>query len=314
MRQKIIPCIWLESRAREAAAWYTGIFPESACEYEAVLPDTPGGEAVILTVNLWGSRIQLLEAGPMFERNPSFSYMVACATCEQAEQLWQALSDGGRAQVRMPFDRYPFCEKYGWLTDRFGISWQVMHDGGQAVQRITPALLFTDEIGGQAEEAMNSYCALLRQRGIDAGGMEGHLQYTAPAQAVGKAGLLATGRFRLAGREIMVMDSAVMDSTVKHEFTFNPMQSFIIYCTDQAEVDYFWRNLSADAASEQCGWLKDRFGVSWQIIPEVMEDMMANGSREQIARLVQSFVSMKKLDIAEMEAAYRGEINIGEII
>ncbi len=92
-----------------------------------------------------------------------------------------------------------------------------------------------------------------------------------------------------------------------HEFGFNEGISLIINCDTQEEIDYYWEKLSAVPASEQCGWLKDKYGVSWQVSPTVMNEMMAQGTQEQIDRMTQAFLPMKKLDIAKIKDAFDGK-------
>ena len=89
-------------------------------------------------------------------------------------------------------------------------------------------------------------------------------------------------------------------------FKFNESISFIVYCETQDEIDGYWEKLSAVPESEQCGWLKDKYGLSWQIVPARMDEMMRRGTEDQIARLTQAFLPMKKLDIEALEAAYKG--------
>ena len=89
-------------------------------------------------------------------------------------------------------------------------------------------------------------------------------------------------------------------------FKFNESISFIVHCEDQDEVDYYWEKLSAVPESEQCGWLKDKFGLSWQIVPTAMDRMLGDKDPERVARVTQAFLPMKKLDIATLERAYRG--------
>ncbi len=89
-------------------------------------------------------------------------------------------------------------------------------------------------------------------------------------------------------------------------FKFNESISFIVRCETQDEIDRYWAKLSADPAAEQCGWLKDKYGLSWQIVPTRMDEMLAGGTDEQIARVTQAFLPMKKLNIAEIERAYAG--------
>jgi predicted 3-demethylubiquinone-9 3-methyltransferase (glyoxalase superfamily) len=95
-----------------------------------------------------------------------------------------------------------------------------------------------------------------------------------------------------------------MDSAREHNFAFNEAISLIVKCETQAEIDYYWEKLSAVPEAEQCGWCKDQFGVSWQITPTIMDEMMQSGTEEQIARLTQAFLPMKKFDIAALQKAF----------
>ena len=97
---------------------------------------------------------------------------------------------------------------------------------------------------------------------------------------------------------------AAMDSAREHEFAFNEAISFLIPYETQEEIDYYWGKLSADPKAEQCGWLKDKYGLSWQVWPTAMGEMMAKGTPEQIARVTRAFLQMKKFDIAALKRAY----------
>ena len=105
--------------------------------------------------------------------------------------------------------------------------------------------------------------------------------------------------FKLSGQPFMAISAGPL-------FKFNESISFIVSCETQKEIDYFWRKLSAVPGAEQCGWLKDKYGLSWQIVPTAMDTMMRKGTEEQIARLTQAFLPMKKLDIAALQKAYKG--------
>ena len=107
--------------------------------------------------------------------------------------------------------------------------------------------------------------------------------------------------FTLAGQ-----DFAAMDSAAEHKFAFNEAISFIVNCATQAEIDHYWDKLSADPAAEQCGWLKDRFGVSWQVVPAGLDAMLGNADPARAARVTQAVLGMKKLDLAALQAAYEG--------
>lgn len=103
--------------------------------------------------------------------------------------------------------------------------------------------------------------------------------------------------FELSGEPFMAISAGPL-------FKFNESISFIVYCDTQEQIDYYWNKLSAFPEAEQCGWLKDKYGLSWQITPADMDEMMCRGSKEQIARVTQAFLQMKKFDIAELRKAY----------
>jgi predicted 3-demethylubiquinone-9 3-methyltransferase (glyoxalase superfamily) len=294
--QKIIPHIWFETQAREAALWYTGIFKNSKILAEVTLPDTPSGTAHSVMLQLMGQEFQFLSAGPLAERNPSFSYMVACATSQEVNELWDKLIPGGKAL--MPLDAYPFCESYGWLQDQFGMSWQIMHDGGQKVQELTPCLLFTQKACGRAEEAMQFYIKMIGDGEL----LPGHIDRYKAGEGPDKEGTLKYARFRLGQQQFVFMDSAM-----SHAFTFNEMQSLMLYVETQEEVDRYSDALSAVTEAEQCGWVKDRFGISWQIVPTRMDEMLIQGTPEQIRRVTQAFLPMKRLNVVALEKAFAGK-------
>jgi predicted 3-demethylubiquinone-9 3-methyltransferase (glyoxalase superfamily) len=104
----------------------------------------------------------------------------------------------------------------------------------------------------------------------------------------------------LLGQEFTIMSAGPL-------FKFTEAVSFVISCEDQAEVDYYWDKLSADPKSEQCGWLKDKYGLSWQVVPKDWSRLLKQATPEQAARLTQAMLKMKKFDIAALEAAYQGK-------
>lgn len=105
--------------------------------------------------------------------------------------------------------------------------------------------------------------------------------------------------FELSGEPFMAISAGPL-------FKFNESISFIVYCETQEQIDYYWNKLSADPKAEVCGWLKDKYGLSWQISPADLDEMMQKGTKEQIARVTQAFLKMKKYDIAELQKAYEG--------
>lgn len=291
--QSIIPCIWFDGDVEAIAEWYVSTFPDSFVDYTTKLTDTPSGETTVVTVSLAGQFFQLLGAGPLKERNPSISYMVTFPTSEEVEALWNKLSEG--AEVLMPLDTYDFSERYGWLTDKYGVSWQIMHSGGMDIQTVTPCFLFVGDVFGRAEAAMNDWISIFPDSYV----LEDHMIRYEATDGPKLEGKLNYARFVLSGREFVTMDSAE-----NHQFAFNEMQSLIAFCETQAEIDDYWAKLSAVPEAEQCGWLQDRYGVSWQIVPWEMEEMLTTGTKEQLTRVTEAFLPMKKIDVQALRNVY----------
>ncbi len=106
-----------------------------------------------------------------------------------------------------------------------------------------------------------------------------------------------TVSFELAGQPFMAISAGPF-------FKFNEAVSFIVYCDTQEEIDYYWSHLTKEGEEGQCGWLKDKFGLSWQIVPSLMNEMMENGTQEQIANVTGAFLKMKKFDIVTLQQAF----------
>ena len=254
---------------------------------------TPSGTVEILKIRLAGLELMMMSAGPYFKFNPSVSFLVACDSAVEVDRLHAGLGCGNDL---MPLGDYSFSSRYAWVADRFGLSWQIMHMGDiPYTQRITPTLMFTGAQCGKAEEAMRAYADLLPPSSV------GTIMRWEAGDEPDKAGTVKHGTFTLGGQNF-----AAMDSAYEHGFFFNEAVSLMVHCDDQAELDRYWNALSAQPDAEQCGWLKDSYGLSWQVVPTAMDDMMAEGSPDAVARVTRSFLAMKKFDIAALERAYRG--------
>lgn len=299
--QKIVPNLWFDTQAAEAADFYVDAFPNSKITTKLTLKDTPSGDCDQLNFELDGYEIMAISAGPGFTVNPSISFMVNFdpsrdeAAREQLDDLWEKLIDGGEAL--MPLGDYPFSKRYGWVKDRFGVSWQLIltNPDGEPRPFIVPSMLFVNDACGKADEARQFYLEVFKNS------QEGTVARYPAGMEPDKEGSIMFSDFMLEGHWLVAMDSAQ-----QHDFNFNEALSLMVKCDDQAEIDYHWEKLSAVPESEQCGWLKDAYGVSWQIAPRIMDDMMRDGTPEQIARVTQAFLQMKKFDIAALEDAYRG--------
>lgn len=292
--QKIVTHLWFDKEALEAAEFYTNLFDHSSIDSVVTLNDTPSGSAESIVFTLAGQSFMSISAGPIFKLNPSVSLQVVCKTLAEVDHLWKQLSKGG--SIMMPLDAYPFSEKYGWTEDKYGLSWQIMYLPDQLIaQKITPTLLFTDKQYGKAKEAIEFYTSVFTNAAIDG------LSYYGETDEQGQGGKLMYGAFNLEGQNFVAMDSAVA-----HGFEFSEAISFLVNCDTQEEIDYYWEKLSFVPEAEQCGWLKDKFGFSWQISPTIMNDMMNTKNRVQLDRVTQAFLPMKKMNIAELKKAYEG--------
>lgn len=293
--QKITPFLWYDREAGEAARWYASVFGEGRVTQSTVMHDTPSGDVEVVSLELFGQAFTLMSAGPLFKFNPSVSFLVTCSTAAEVERIWAGLLPGGTPL--MPLDTYHFSPKYGWMQDRYGLSWQIMAAGEQPIrQRITPTLMFVGAVCGKAEDAIGFYTSVFH---------DAHLDYTfryGPDQAPEQEGTLAHAGFTLEGQAF-----AAMDSAQAHDFAFNEAISFVVNCETQEEIDYYWTRLSADPAAEQCGWLKDRYGLSWQIVPAELSAMLQDPDPQKVQRVQEAFMRMKKFDLAALRRAYAGE-------
>ena len=300
--QKLIPHLWFDTQAKEAAEFYTALFPDSEITNVNTLHDTPSGDTDLVNFRLWGHSFSAISAGPLFKFNPSISFMVNFDPSLDKEaktridQVWAKLIEGGMAL--MPLDKYPFSERYGWVQDKFGLSWQLILTNPEGEERpfIIPSLMFVGPLAGKAEEATDFYLSVFRN--AKRGALE---RYRAGMQPDVEGTVMFTD-LQLEGQWFVAMDSAQ-----QHDFAFNEAISLMVNCEDQGEIDYFWAKLSAVPEAEQCGWLKDKYGVSWQIVPILLDKMMASGTREQIDRVTQAFLPMKKFDVARLVEAYEGK-------
>ncbi|MDQ8051317.1 VOC family protein [Luteibacter sp.] len=294
----ITPHLWFDKQAREAAEFYCSVFPDSAIDYVTRLRNTPSGDCDVVAFTVQGQPFLAISAGPLFTFNPSVSFFVNFDPSRdpdaraKLDRLWEALGEGG--QALMPLDSYPFSDRYGWLQDRYGVSWQLIlkQAGSDPRPAIVPALMFTGDAYGQAEAAGAFY------RSVFDDSRAGQLVKYPAGMPQDREGTVMLSDFRLGETWFVTMDSGH-----PHGFGFNEAISFVVTCRDQAEIDRYWAQLSSVPEAEQCGWCKDRFGLSWQVTPQRMDEILQGGDPAVIDRVTQAFLPMHKLDLATIEAA-----------
>ncbi|TBL80993.1 VOC family protein [Paenibacillus thalictri] len=302
LTQLITPHLWFDKEAKEAAEFYCSVFPNSKITSTRTLNNTPSGNCDVVSFNVWDHPFMAISAGPYFKINPSISFTVHFDPSrepnakEKLDEVWNTLSLGGIAL--MPLDKYPFSEWYGWIQDKYGVSWQLIltNPEGEPRPTIVPSLLFVGDNCGKAEEAREFYLSVFQHT------QPGVLYRYGPGQEPNTEETVMFTDFMLENTWFTAMDSAL-----NHPFSFNEAVSFMVICETQEQIDYYWEKLSAIPEAEQCGWLKDKYGLSWQISPCILDEMMAKGTTEQRDRVAQVFLKMKKFDIAALHKASQGE-------
>jgi len=300
---KIVPHLWFDSQAEEAAKFYISLFKDSrilkTSRYGKAgfeIHHQPEGTLMTVDFELAGQEFIGLNGGPLFPFTPAVSFLIACKTKEEVEVLWERLSAGGTALMEL--GAYPFSEKYGWTRDRYGLSWQVMAMGNRKIaQKITPTLMFVGSVSGRTEEAIKYYTAIFRNAKI------GEIVRYGKGEEPDKEGTIRHASFQLEGQEF-----AAMDSAHPHDFTFNEAISLLVRCKNQSEIDYYWDKLTAggDPKAQICGWLKDKFGFSWQVTPAILGEMLQDRDQAKVERVTEAFLKMKKFDIAELKRTFEG--------
>jgi predicted 3-demethylubiquinone-9 3-methyltransferase (glyoxalase superfamily) len=299
MSQKIIPSLWFNGNAQEAVDLYVAAFPDSSIISKSHYPNTTeegladfqqdmAGKVLTIEFELAGYRFTAINADAEFKPNPSISFMLNFDPSqddqarEHLDELWNTLIEGGEAL--MPLDSYPHSEHYGWVKDKYCITWQLMltNPSGEPRPFIVPSFMFTNENSGRAEEAIHYYLSVFRDAKL------GNLVHYPEGSETDTTQSVMFADFQLEGQWF-----AAMDSGSAHDFGFNEGISLQIFCKDQAEIDAYYDELSKVPESEVCGWCKDQFGISWQVVPENMDQLL------QRPNGYANMMQMKKLVIAD---------------
>lgn len=280
MKNSIYPCLGISGKIAEASDFYIQTFGEGK-----ITQNTP----FVIQIELSGQKFMLLNEGPSSSPNPSISFMVVSESPEETEKYWNKLIDEGKAL--MPLDTYDWSPKYGWVEDKYGVSWQLF-TGSKAdtSHKFSPTLMFTGANAGKAAEAMDLYTQLFAHSNV-----EGLLKYS--KEDGENPDFVKHAQFKIKGATVMAMDSSAA-----HAFAFNDGVSLVVECETQEEIDKYWSQLTRNGGYEvACGWLTDPYGISWQIIPADIVKWVTDPERS--ARVMSVMMKMKKLVIADLENA-----------
>jgi predicted 3-demethylubiquinone-9 3-methyltransferase (glyoxalase superfamily) len=279
MKNTIYPCIWFDGTAKQAAEFYCSVF--NGCKITSENP-------LVVIFEIDGVKFMGLNGGPNFRPNATLSFYVTCETTTEIDSVWQKLMVKGKAM--MPLDKYAWSERYGWVEDQYGVSWQLtlgkVKDLGQ---KVVPALLFTGPQFGRGQEALNVYTQIFKDSKVN-------FVFPYDASDELQAGKIAHAQFTLLGQKFILMDSGHM-----HNMTFNEGLSLVIGCDTQEEIDYYWEKLSEGGGESQCGWLKDKFGFSWQIVPTMLGTLLSDAKRSE--KVMQVVLKSRKFNIKELMEA-----------
>ena len=294
--QKITPFLWFDDNAEEAVNLYTSIFENSKVEVvvrydeaSAAASGRPKGSVLTVSFQLDGQDFVALNGGPVFKFNESISLFVYCESDKKIETLYSKLSEHGN--INMPLDKYDWSPKYAWVKDRFGVSWQFTVEKINSSQKILPSLLFVNEKFTKVKEAVNYYVSIFP---------DSKIIFEAPNPKIENISeeTLAFAQFSLAGNLFNAMSGRG-----QHNFDFNEATSFAVYCETQKEIDHYWNKLSAVPQAEMCGWLKDKYGVSWQVVPTILSKLLSDKDGNKSQRVMKALLQMKKLNIEKLEIA-----------
>lgn len=281
MSQKMNPCIWANNNAKEMAEFYVSIFDDIIISHE---------NPSVVIVEISGQKIMLLNGGDHFKPNPSVSLHLNCDTETEVEKLSTSLLEGGFAL--MALGEYPWSKKYAWIQDKYSVNWQLYFTPQKQPQKLVPTLMFINKNAGKATEAMEFYTSV-----FPASKINNALHYDGKED---KEGFVQHAAFTLCNYTMYCMDSSY-----DHKFDFDEGVSIVVHCKDQEEIDNYWSALTSNGGQESmCGWLKDKYGLSWQIVPVNMDRFFT--SPETAKNVMDAVMKMKKLDIAEMEKAAQG--------
>ncbi len=245
---------------------------------------------MVNNIEVEGQTLMFLNGGPMFRPNLTLSLMMMCQSREEAESYYKALSENGK--VMMPLDSYPWSDCYAWVEDQYGISWQIYFTEEAYRQKFSPVMMFTGANNGKCKEAIDYYTNIFPDSTVG-----GIMEYTEGQGDT--AGNVAHARFVINDYVMMAMDSSH-----DHKAQFSEGTSITIMTRDQEETDYYWNRLTAEGEESRCGWLKDKYGFSWQIVPHRLIELTNTHEVEKARKAFGAMMKMNKIIIRDIEDAY----------
>ena len=280
MNKNMYPCIWFNNNAKEAVDFYSEVFDDVKITSE---------NPVVVLFEIGGAKFMALNGGDKFRPNAAVSYFVYCeGSDKKIEHLYAELLKDG--EVVMPLGKYDWSPKYAWVQDKFGISWQLDIDAINNPQKVVPTLLFTDGKSTRIQEAETYYTTLFKDS-------KSLVSYPFAEGSGMPEGTLLFSQVKLNG----LIFNFISGGNVQHGFDFTEGNSFVVECATQEEIDQYWRYFSKEGKESMCGWVQDKYGVWWQVVPAVLKDLMSTPGKAQ--KVTEAFLKMKKFDIETLKKA-----------
>lgn len=281
--QKISTWLWFNNEAEKVADYYTKIFKNGKITNVSYV-DPEKKRILAVKFTLGEDEFGTLNNNNDYAKmTPANSLTVNCETVEEINDLWEELTYGGN--VLTPLDEYSFAELYGWCTDKFGVSWQLFLN--EEPQRVIPHLFFTDEKYKNAQKAIDFYLDTFDNANVE---------------------LIEKGNDNELTWSYLSIDDFLItldDLPGPHDYEFSDAMSYAIKCEDQEEIDKLWNRLTSNGGSEMpCFWAKDKFGVSWQLIPKDFANWVTGPNGDKVTS---AMLKMTKPIIADLLKANQGK-------
>lgn len=278
MNHTIFPCIWFDKNAQEAAQFYTTVFEDAT-----ILSQNP----MVTIMHINGCQFMLLNGGNTYSPNPAISYYVYCGSEEMVQNIYAKITEKGK--ILMALDSYDWSPKYAWVEDEYGVNWQLDVNDSSSEQKIVPSIMLSNEQFLKTKEIQQFYTSTFVPSEV-------LLEANYPAgSSVPEDALLFT-QFRI---KDMLLNA--MSNSQPFEYSFTAGNSFVVECDFQEDIDFYWETLGENGSYQMCGWLTDSYGISWQIVPKILKQLMADENRAP--RVIEAFLDMQKFNIQKLKDA-----------
>lgn len=275
MINHLYPCIWFDNNAKEAVAFYQSVFRNT---------ELLGETSVVSTLAIEGTKFMFMNGGNDYQPGPAVSYFVYCGGDEEIERLYKTLSENGT--IMMPLGKYEWTSKYAFISDRFGVAWQLDIDPINSAQKIVPTFLFANNKMLQIKSAINFYSSVFPKSRV-------LLEAPYPENSNLPEHTVLFAQFKL--NDFLFNATS---SNRSHDFDFTRGNFFTIECETQEEIDHYWDKLGENGHYDSCGWLADQYSISWRIIPSILPQLMRDTDKAQ--RIAEVILSSQKIEIDKL--------------